>query len=326
MLNECIKNTNSYKNLMNDNAKGKFPHAVMLISEDTVYAEKYAECLAKLLLCESKVNDDMCGVCTICQNIEKSVHPDVLRFGKDGVISADDASEIVGSVVIGPYSAERKIYILYNYDKINKTVENKLLKTLEEPPSYCTFILVVGNINRLLQTTLSRTRKIYLEGLSISQLSQILESQRVQEPEIIAVQACGSLEKAQGYANSNDAKAIMDFVCNCLTDMNDTMSIVNFAFKFEEFSNHFDDVVNSFALVTFDALKTKIGANELVENKHYFSAIKTIADNTSVTALTKIIEATYKAKKMRESNVVMSNIIDQFLLKIVEVKIKCRKR
>lgn len=326
MLNECIKKTNSYINLVNDNIKGKFPHAVMLISEDRVYAEKYALRLAKMLLCEHKANGDACGECVVCQNIEKSVHPDVISFGKESVISADDASEIVSSVVIGPYSAERKIYILYDYDKINKTVENKLLKTLEEPPSYCTFILVVGNVNKLLQTTLSRTRKIYLEGLEIPQLTKILETQGVQDAEIIAVQACGSLEKAQGYSKNNDAKAIMDFVCDCLVGMNDTMSIINHAFKFEEFSNHFDDVINSFALVTFDSLKVKIGAVNLVDNKHYLDSIKTIAENTTITALTKIIEATYKAKKMRESNVVMSNIIDQFLLKIVEVKIKCRKR
>lgn len=326
MLNEYIKKSNSFINLSNDLNKDKMPHAVMLISGDSIYANKYAESLAKLLLCESKSKEGYCDSCSVCNNIEKGVHPDVIAFGKDNVISSEDASKIIDSTIIGPYQAERKVYILYNYDSVNKTVENKLLKTLEEPPSYCVFILVVKNVNKLLQTTLSRTRKIYLEGLSTENLTKILQEKGVSDAELIAVQSCGSLENAEVYSKNNDAKAVMNFVLDCLLNMNDTTSIVDYAFRFDEYSSHFDDVINTFALVSFDALKLRVGASELVDNKLNLEKIKKIAESITITALTKIIEATYKAKEMKESNVVVQNIVDQFLLKIVEVKIKCRKR
>ena len=325
MLKKFIESTKSFCNLQNDIKKDKMPHAVMLISSDGEYSGEYAKMLAKLLICEAGhgIGEQQCD---ICKNVEKGVHPDVIEFGKDENITSEDAGKIIDSTIIGPYSASRKLYILYNYDTVNKTVENKLLKTLEEPPSYCNFILVVKNTSKLLQTTLSRTRKIYLEGLTLEVLANILKSRNISDAELIAVQSYGNLERAELYSKNNDAKAIMSFVQDCLLNMNDTMSIVNYAFKFEEFSTHFDDVVNTFAQVAFDSLKAQIGLTNLVDNKMSIDSIKKIANMISLTALTKIIEATYKAKEMRESNVTIANIIDQFLLKIVEVKIKCRKK
>lgn len=326
MIKEYIKSSKSFTNLISDNEKDKMPHAVMLISNDRVYSKHYATELSKSLLCENKHNGVACGECNICKNIEKGVHPDIISFGLEETITSEDAKRIIESTIIGPYSAERKVYILYNYDDVNKTVENKLLKTLEEPPSYCIFILVVKNVARLLQTTLSRTRKIYLEGLSTEVLSKLLKEQNVEDAELVAVQSCGSLERAEVYSKNNDAKEIMTFVCNCLMNMNDTTSILEYALKFESYSLQFEDVINTFAMVVFDALKFKIGVEALVDNKIYKREISKIADSTTVTALTKIIEATYKAKEMKESNVIIPNIVDQFLLKIVEVKLKCRKR
>jgi DNA polymerase-3 subunit delta' len=314
MLDQYIVKSKSFVNLCNDCKKDKMPHAVMLVSSDGVYAEKYAENLAKLLLCGNKIDGCFCNECNVCNNVQKGVHPDVIRFGKDEAISSEDAGKIIDSVIIGPYSAERKVYILYNYDEVNKTVENKLLKTLEEPPSYCMFILVVKNVNKLLQTTLSRTRKLYLEGLSIEQLTNILLKKNVEDAELVAIQSCGSLEKAESYSKNNDAKQIMNFVSGCLMNMNDTTSIVEYAFKFEEFSNQFEDVINTFALVAFDALKIKLGVSNLVDEKLNVDKIKKLAENIAITALTKIIEQTYKSNEMKDVNVVVQNIIDQFLL------------
>ena len=128
MLDQYISKAKSFINLSNDCKKDKMPHALMLVSSDKKYAESYAENLAKLLLCENKNDGLPCGKCNVCQNIFKGVHPDVIRFGKDETISSEDAGKIINSVIIGPYSASRKVYILYNYDEVNKTVENKLLK------------------------------------------------------------------------------------------------------------------------------------------------------------------------------------------------------
>ncbi len=326
MIKDYIKASKSFINLQNDNKKDKMPHAVMLISSDRVYSKHYAIELSKSLLCENKKDGNYCGECNVCQNIEKGVHPDVISFGMEETITSEDAKKIIESTIIGPYSAEKKVYVLYNYDEVNKTVENKLLKTLEEPPAYCVFILLVKNTTRLLQTTLSRTRKIYIEGLSTEALTKILKKQNVDDAELVAVQSCGSLERAEIYSKNNDAKEIMQFVCNCLVNMNDTTSIVDYALKFESFSLQFDDVINTFAMVVFDALKFKVGAENLIDNKISKKEIVQVAGSTTITALTKIIEATYKAKEMKEANVIIPNIIDQFLLKIVEVKLKCRKR
>ncbi|MBP3631353.1 MAG: hypothetical protein J6J23_07755, partial [Clostridia bacterium] len=97
MLGQYISKSKSFLNLINDCNKDKMPHALMLVSSDKLYAEKYAENLAKLMLCENKIEGKFCGECNVCQNISKGVHPDVIRFGKEETISSEDAGKITDS-------------------------------------------------------------------------------------------------------------------------------------------------------------------------------------------------------------------------------------
>ena len=61
-----------------------------------------------------------------------------------------------------PYESKRKVCIICDADKMNMWAQNALLKTLEEPPSYATIVLLTVNSNSLFPTIVSRCQVIKL--------------------------------------------------------------------------------------------------------------------------------------------------------------------
>ena len=87
---------------------------------------------------------------------------------------------------VAPYEGDRKVYIISKFDEINPSVANKLLKTLEEPPKGVTFLLLVKNDSKVLQTLLSRSQKFYLEGYRIEQTANILKDEGLSSFELLS--------------------------------------------------------------------------------------------------------------------------------------------
>lgn len=325
MLEKIILNSASFNRLKTEVQNNRLFHALMFISEDKVIQEEFTKCILKLLFCENLKNGEFCNNCNNCKNAEKLIHPDILVYGKEKTIDIDDAEEIVTNAPVRPYSASKKVYLLYNFDEVNKTVENKLLKTIEEPPADCMFILLVSNTNKLLQTTLSRTQKVFLEAVPDSVLVDILKKNGTSDAEIIATESCGNVQKALALAGKSEVKEINNLVIDCLQNMNSTIKILDYAVKMQSLGDMLEESIDALQFTLLDVIRIKSGNIDLVSNKSNLAKLKQIADELSFTALTKIVEQTYEAKAMIDANVSKVNIIDQLLLKIVEVRIKCKK-
>lgn len=325
MLEDIISKSPSFVRIVKEVKFKRLNHAIMLISQDKIYLEEFAKSLLSLLFCENLKDEKPCGVCNSCDNAKKLLHPDILVYGKDKLIDIDDAGEIVSTALVRPYSADKKVYLLYNFDEINKTVENKLLKTIEEPPQDVLFILLVSNTNKLLQTTLSRTQKIFLETIPQKDLVEILKDKGIENAELIASGSCGNLEKSLGLAGRSKIKEIYSFIFDMLINMNSTYKILQYSTEANNYTDCFDDFINAMQMILLDCEKAKAGENKTISNVGFLKYIQQIANEYSFTALTKIVEQTYIAKQMLDANVTKVNIIDQLLLKIVEVRIKCKR-
>ncbi len=55
-----------------------------------------------------------------------------------------------------PYEAEKKVYIVYQADSMQKPAQNSLLKLLEEPNEYAIIILLAQSKSGFYPTVLSR--------------------------------------------------------------------------------------------------------------------------------------------------------------------------
>jgi len=68
----------------------------------------------------------------------------------------DDVRELKEAVHTLPYESKQKVYIIDEVHMLTKEAFNALLKTLEEPPAHVVFILATTEVDKLLDTILSR--------------------------------------------------------------------------------------------------------------------------------------------------------------------------
>lgn len=158
-------------------------HAYLFAGLEGVGKFKTAHEWARLLLCQnprveqtpSGVFADSCGACDSCALMDAGSHPDyahvykeLLQYTQDNKdkktpvdLSIDVIREfLIEQVSSRPTLSSRKIYIVSEAEKLNANSQNALLKVLEEPPSYCTIILLCTRLEKLLPTIKSRCQII----------------------------------------------------------------------------------------------------------------------------------------------------------------------
>ena len=115
--------------------------------------------LAQLLNCRSPrpvegLGQDACGVCASCARIGRGVHADVLLIepGETGAIKVDQIRDAIERSAYRPFEGRRRVVIVDDADAVLVEAQNALLKTLEEPPSASTFVLVTSRPDVLLPT------------------------------------------------------------------------------------------------------------------------------------------------------------------------------
>lgn len=79
---------------------------------------------------------------------------------KQGIINADDCSEILRTLSYKSYESEYKIMIIWMADRLYHSAAPKILKILEEPPDKSLFILITENPEKIISTILSRTQTV----------------------------------------------------------------------------------------------------------------------------------------------------------------------
>jgi DNA polymerase III subunit delta' len=154
-------------------------HAYIFAGLEGVGKYKTAREWAKLLLCRNPQTKrgsagpfaDNCGACESCTLLEAGSHPDYAHVYKELVTYTKDGKDkktpidlpidvvrefLIEQVAIRPALSHRKVFVISEAEKLNVNSQNALLKVLEEPPSYCTIILLCTRLEQLLPTTRSR--------------------------------------------------------------------------------------------------------------------------------------------------------------------------
>ncbi|MCB1051713.1 MAG: DNA polymerase III subunit delta' [Acidobacteria bacterium] len=129
---------------------------------------------ARILLCATQTG---CGTCSHCHKFDQQIHPDYLEVAPEGrEIKVDQIRSIVEGIHFRPYEAKHRVLVIDSADRMGDSAANAFLKTLEEPPSYVTFILVTAHWDQLLPTIRSRSQRIQFQPLSHLDKVNILRS------------------------------------------------------------------------------------------------------------------------------------------------------
>lgn len=102
---------------------------------------------------------------------------------KQPVIYVDDSNEIVRLANLSAFSSDKKVFIVWQPEKLQIEAANKLLKILEEPFSDTVFILVSNSPEQILPTIYSRTRHIPVSSPDEATVAKLLRTKGLGEDE-----------------------------------------------------------------------------------------------------------------------------------------------
>ncbi|MBA7620655.1 hypothetical protein ES703_28008 [subsurface metagenome] len=105
--------------------------------------------------------------------------------------------------------SERKVFVVSEAERLNASSQNALLKSLEEPPEYCSIILLCTRMERLLPTTKSRCQIIRFAPIDEDRIIDKLKEMGIEQKQAryFARLSQGSLGQASQWAKLELADA-----------------------------------------------------------------------------------------------------------------------
>ena len=153
-------------------------HAYVFTGPTGIGKSSFAQAFAQALLCQQPTAAGACGTCPACHHFQNQAHPDfrsLLLDPKDKVIKVERVRQTIqADIALRPQFGRRKIYLI-DADFLNEQGQNTLLKSLEEPPDFVTFILMASGPEKLLPTILSRLTVLPLRRYPAEEVLQILK-------------------------------------------------------------------------------------------------------------------------------------------------------
>lgn len=186
-------------------------HAYLISGEKGLGKKLLANIFSKFLQCEQRGN--ICNQCKSCKQVDSKNHPDIIYVThQKATIGVDDIRRQVNDTVfIKPYQGPNKIYMIDEAQLMTEQAQNALLKTIEEPPDYAVFFLLVENEMELLPTIRSRCFLLQMSFLGREQIERFLiEKKGVFEnrARLSAAFSNGNLGKAIAYADPDNFSEI----------------------------------------------------------------------------------------------------------------------
>lgn len=177
-----------------------------------------AKLIAKLLNCESPINDIPCEKCPSCIAFNEKNHPDIIEMDAASNNGVDEIREIRDKVTLMPSISKYKVYIIDEVHMLSIGAFNALLKTLEEPPQHVVFILATTELYKVPATIISRCQCFNFEKISeediVKKLKYIIEKENIKVEEevlkLIAKYSDGGLR---------DAINLLDKLACCSTNI-----------------------------------------------------------------------------------------------------------
>lgn len=134
-------------------------HAYMIEGAAGEARDAFVQEFIKGLCCQAgDPADRPCAECASCRQIDAGTSMDVFHMERTSPsknYSVRDAETLIEVLGMSPYG-RYKIGVIDRADELSDTIQNKLLKTLEEPEPGSVIILAVSNRDNLLQTVRSR--------------------------------------------------------------------------------------------------------------------------------------------------------------------------
>jgi DNA polymerase-3 subunit gamma/tau len=184
---------------------GHLAHSFLFCGPRGVGKTTAARILAKTINCENITTDfEACDKCPSCVSFQQNASFNIHELDAASNNSVEDIRSLVEQVRFPPQSGKYKIYIIDEVHMLSQGAFNAFLKTLEEPPAYCKFILATTEKHKILPTILSRCQIFDFKRIPVDtivkHLQAICVAEKIEAEEdalhIIAQKADGGMRDA----------------------------------------------------------------------------------------------------------------------------------
>lgn len=261
------------KKLLENSIKtDRIMNSYIIEGDDGMGKKTLASIFAGYLMCETGT---ACGKCRGCMLYAAGNHPDVITVRKDSskkVLDVDSLrSQVMEFAYIKPYMSRKKVIIIPEYGGIGASSQNALLKIIEEPPPYLTFIILVKNAAALLDTVRSRSIVLTLESYTMPEIMQATGIYSEFELNRLICCADGNIGRIKQLISDTDFAEKRDkciSLCACLFSKkhSDIFKLTDF---FEENKAEADALFDIILGFFRDLLLIKSGKEELIFNTDY---------------------------------------------------------
>lgn len=293
------------------------PHTILFVSGDSLLSYRMMETFTQAILC-----NDLCDNCLNCKKLLTHNHPDVMYFPTKNQLLVEDSNKITNESFVRPIFADKKIFIIKDFDKSTEEAQNKLLKVFEEPMENVYYLLSTTNIEKILPTIRSRCFKITLPKLSKSQIEKEIISSC--DRELILELGKGNLGKTIELSRQRDLEEVFALVKSIFKEMKNSKQVVIYANKILAKKDSFDLLIEMMSLILEDILAKLCKRDELITLKTQVNFFNDIVKEYTVKSVCEIEKLLRKLQEERTFNVNLPAIVDNLLLGILEVKYLCK--
>lgn len=232
-------------------------------------------------------------------------------------ISVEDIREIVDSLYLTPFELDKKVFIIENAESMSEICQNKLLKSLEEPPARVCFILCA--CGRLLPTVESRCNRIELPPFDIAEAERALSAhhKNAEDVKLAARASRGNIGLAErmladkGFADTYaSAKKILALAVS-------SKMFVKTAAVYEKFTrDKADAVLGIIEFLLDDIARLLCGAPTVFAE----SDVRGIAAGFTPYSAAACAEHVRTARRQNAANCMIPAVMDNLILNIMQQK------
>ena len=226
MYEELVKETTAYKIISTEKKKGALSHAYLVVCADKYALKTYLKELAKVIEFQGEDGDER-----IAKLIDKNAYADCTFYPLTGErIMTADVDDLVSKTYIRPLENKTRLFVLCGAENATPAAQNKLLKTLEEPPKGVVILIGALRESGLLSTVLSRVKKIDVPPLSSEKIRSVL-SERCKDKDRLETairSANGSAGAALALYENGEADKLDSLVKDIFAEMKSSKDVIKF--------------------------------------------------------------------------------------------------
>ena len=300
---------------------GTASHAYIFEGPAGMYKHEAARLFANALVCEHPQSSP-CGECRSCVEARAGTNPDIITVehdkGADGKpkksIGAESARKTVNSTYIKPFNSKRKIYIIPDAENMTVEAQNTFLKTLEEPPEYVVFIIIVPSAENLLQTVVSRSEVISFTPVSAEKIKDYIKDRYPQETDRLEF-----LSRASGGIPGEADKIIADkdferLRAEALQYLPKLLSgKISCAFEIEDFSvknaERINEIIDIWISYIRDLIALHYRADDAIINSDKSDALRKLCHEIDTKKYMDAVKRLVESKNMLQKSVKLSAVM-----------------